>query len=52
MKLTKKETGISGGCSPQSRKSGLGETVDRRTFIKRSGVAAGGIAAASLPMAL
>ncbi|MDJ0889737.1 MAG: formate dehydrogenase subunit alpha [Gammaproteobacteria bacterium] len=52
MKLVKKEIGVSGGCSPQSRTGGLGETVDRRTFIKRSGVAAGGIAAASLPVAL
>jgi len=51
MKLVKKQnadgTAVGGSGSQDNRPEG---TIDRRTFIKQSGVAAGGIAASSLPI--
>ena len=49
--LTKKTNGVANGPRLSKALAGVtGSAVDRRTFLKRSGLAAGGIAAASLPL--
>ena len=50
MKLTRKQTA---GATGDASGTFLGSTIDRRTFLRRSGVAVGGIAAASaMPFAM
>ncbi len=50
MKLTRKQTAGSSGAANGTL---LGSTIDRRTFLRRSGLAVGGIAAASaMPFAM
>src|SRR3546814_21153825 len=51
--LTKRTNGAAGG--PRLSKaiaSIAGSAIDRRAFLKRSGLAAGGIAAASIPLGM
>ncbi|HYD69988.1 formate dehydrogenase subunit alpha [Azospirillum sp.] len=54
MRITRKSTGTAGGAKLSKALSGLtGSSIDRRTFLRRSGLAAGGAAAASaLPLAM
>ncbi|MEO3429384.1 formate dehydrogenase subunit alpha [Pelagibius sp. CAU 1746] len=51
--LTKRTNGVANG--PRLSKAvagGAGSAIDRRTFLKRSGLTAGGIAAASVPLGM
>jgi len=54
MRITKKSTGTAGGSKLSKALSGLtGSSIDRRTFLRRSGLAAGGAAAvAGLPLGM
>ena len=52
--LTKKTNGVANGSRLSKALAGLtGNAIDRRTFLKRSGLTAGGLAAASaLPLGM
>src|SRR3546814_9593307 len=51
--LTKRATGAAGGPRLAKAIAGIaGGAIDRRAFLKRSGLAAGGIAAASIPLGM
>jgi len=54
MRITRKSTGTAGGAKLSKALSGLtGSSIDRRTFLRRSGLAAGGAAAvAGLPLGM
>ncbi len=51
--LTKRTNGVANGPRLSKAVAGIaGSAIDRRTFLKRSGLAAGGVAAASVPMGM
>ena len=51
--LTKRTNGVANGPRLSKAVAGIaGSAIDRRTFLKRSGLAAGGVAAASVPFGM
>ncbi len=51
--LTKRTNGVANGPRLSKAVAGIaGSAIDRRTFLKRSGLAAGGVAAASVPLGM
>ena len=51
--LTKRTNGVANGPRLSKAVAGIaGSAIDRRTFLKRSGLTAGGIAAASVPLGM
>ncbi len=51
--LTKRTNGVASGPRLSKAVAGIaGSAIDRRTFLKRSGLTAGGIAAASIPLGM